>query len=59
MAAGRNRFNQKQLSSTIINKFPYIIASNYEPEGREFESLRAHHFKFLRLRQPWPNKPCC
>jgi hypothetical protein len=24
-------------------------ASGYEPEGREFESPRAHHFKSLRL----------
>src|SRR5580704_12831794 len=51
MALARNRFNQKQLESTRINKIPYIIASDYEPEGREFESLRAHHI-FQRLPKP-------
>jgi len=38
-------------SSAIIEKFPATFAplaqldraSGYEPEGREFESLRAHH----------------
>ena len=36
LEASRNGFNQKQLESTEINKFPYVIASDYEPEGREF-----------------------
>jgi hypothetical protein len=51
MRTGRNRFNQKQLRLTKINTFPYIVASDYEPEGREFESLRAHH-NFQSLPKP-------
>ena len=32
-------------------------ASGYEPEGREFESLRARHFRLVfRLRSPQPEQ---
>ena len=47
------RYNRTQLSSTTLKSAPVAQldrANGYEPLGREFESLRAHHlpsFVFL------------
>ena len=46
---GRFRYNLEASSPTELESAPLAQldrASGYEPEGREFESLRAHH-KFL------------
>ena len=64
----RCAFSFPQLSVIIGSSFPFRNrsaplaqldrASGYEPEGREFESLRAHHFPSNRALHPgYPCKP--
>jgi hypothetical protein len=49
------------LSSSIVVSFPYAPvaqldrAPGYEPGGREFESLRAHHISSVYARSKFPS----
>ncbi len=48
----RFRYNQRALLTSRIAPLAQLDrASGYEPEGREFESLRAHHFSSTEFKQ--------
>ena len=65
-AAGKDEFWPKQDQHGRISGDGAPVAqldraSGYEPEGREFESLRAHHFFTLLFKntlpaETWPHK---
>jgi hypothetical protein len=48
-----NRFRPSAIPHTVENTWRRNCFTDFEPEGREFESLRARHFQCARRREPF------